>query len=99
MEGFDACVFAYGQTASGKTFTLTGTPANPGVIPQAVTDVFAYIRSHSSKEFLLRASFLEIYNEQLKDLLAPENDGQVKIRQDSDVRAFLRLGGCSRQPP
>lgn len=86
MEGFDACVFAYGQTASGKTFTLTGTASNPGIIPQAVKDVFAYIRSHPSKDFLLRASFIEIYNEQIKDLLAPENDGQIKIRQDAEVR-------------
>lgn len=45
MQGFDAVVFAYGQTASGKTYTLTGTHSNPGIIPQAVSDIFTYIRA------------------------------------------------------
>ncbi|KAI5477372.1 centromeric protein E [Pseudohyphozyma bogoriensis] len=88
MEGFDAVIFAYGQTASGKTFTLSGTPANPGIIPQAVTEIFSYIRDHPEKEFLLRASYLEIYNESLKDLLAPET-GALKIRQDEKKRFFV----------
>uniref|UniRef100_A0A0K3CTW3 BY PROTMAP: gi/342319027/gb/EGU10979.1/ Other/SCY1 protein kinase [Rhodotorula glutinis ATCC 204091] n=1 Tax=Rhodotorula toruloides TaxID=5286 RepID=A0A0K3CTW3_RHOTO len=71
MEGFDAVIFAYGQTASGKTFTLSGNNSNPGIIPQAVSEIFTYIRNHPEKEFLLRASYLEIYNESLKDLLDP----------------------------
>lgn len=79
---------SYGQTASGKTFTLSGNAANPGIIPQAVTDIFSYIRDHPEKEFLLRASYLEIYNETLKDLLAPET-GALKIRQDEKVRCAL----------
>ncbi|ORY76276.1 P-loop containing nucleoside triphosphate hydrolase protein [Leucosporidium creatinivorum] len=88
MEGFDACIFAYGQTASGKTFTLTGNPANPGIIPQAVTEIFTYIREHPEQEFLLRASYLEIYNETLKDLLAPET-GPLRVRQDEKKRFFV----------
>jgi centromeric protein E len=87
MEGFDAVIFAYGQTASGKTFTLTGDQSNPGIIPQAVSEIFTYIRDHSEKEFLLRASYLEIYNETLKDLLDPDA-GPVKIRQDEKVSRF-----------
>ncbi|SCZ97980.1 BZ3500_MvSof-1268-A1-R1_Chr3-3g06498 [Microbotryum saponariae] len=88
MEGFDAVIFAYGQTASGKTFTLSGNAANPGIIPQAVSDIFAYIRDHPDQEFLLRASYLEIYNETLKDLLAPET-GPLKVRQDEKKRFFV----------
>ncbi|SCV74765.1 BQ2448_7794 [Microbotryum intermedium] len=92
MEGFDAVIFAYGQTASGKTFTLSGNAANPGIIPQAVSDIFAYIRDvsliHPNQEFLLRASYLEIYNETLKDLLAPET-GPLKVRQDEKKRFFV----------
>ncbi|GAA5901341.1 uncharacterized protein JCM6883_000184 [Sporobolomyces salmoneus] len=88
MEGFDAVIFAYGQTASGKTFTLSGDQSNPGIIPQAVSEIFTYIRDHSEKEFLLRASYLEIYNETLKDLLDPEA-GPVKIRQDEKKRFFV----------
>lgn len=67
----------------------SGTSENPGIIPQAVSDIFAYIRSHPRKEFLLRASYIEIYNEQLKDLLAPETAGQVKVRQDDKRRFFV----------
>ncbi|GAA5834148.1 hypothetical protein JCM3766R1_004472 [Sporobolomyces carnicolor] len=88
MEGFDAVIFAYGQTASGKTFTLSGDRSNPGIIPQAVSEIFTYIRDHSEKEFLLRASYLEIYNETLKDLLDPDA-GPVKIRQDEKKRFFV----------
>lgn len=67
----------------------SGNAQNPGIIPQAVRDIFAYIRAHPQKEFLLRASYIEIYNEQLKDLLAPETVGQVKIRQDDKRRFFV----------
>ncbi|KAL8284082.1 hypothetical protein RQP46_005195 [Phenoliferia psychrophenolica] len=88
MEGFDAVIFAYGQTASGKTFTLSGNSANPGVIPQAVTEIFSYIQSHPEKTYLLRASYLEIYNETLKDLLAPDS-GPLRIRQDEKKRFFV----------
>ncbi|KAM0789736.1 hypothetical protein ACM66B_006591 [Microbotryomycetes sp. NB124-2] len=88
MEGFDSVIFAYGQTASGKTFTLTGNVGNPGIIPQSVTEIFAYIREHPEQEFLLRASYLEIYNETLKDLLAPET-GALRIRQDDKKRFFV----------
>lgn len=78
-------VFAYGQTASGKTFTLGGSSDNPGITPRAVDDIFAYIREHPEKDFLLRASYLEIYNETLKDLLSPEATG-LRIRQDGELR-------------
>ncbi|GAA6008412.1 hypothetical protein JCM10207_000117 [Rhodosporidiobolus poonsookiae] len=89
MEGYDAVIFAYGQTASGKTFTLSGDNSNPGIIPQAVSEIFSYIRDHPEKEFLLRASYLEIYNETLKDLLDPMS-GPVKVRQDEKKRFFVQ---------
>ncbi|KAK4696150.1 hypothetical protein P7C70_g8423, partial [Phenoliferia sp. Uapishka_3] len=88
MEGFDAVIFAYGQTASGKTFTLSGNAANPGVIPQAVSEIFQFIKEYPERTYLLRASYLEIYNETLKDLLAPES-GPLKIRQDEKKRFFV----------
>ncbi|KAH9942896.1 kinesin-domain-containing protein [Amylocystis lapponica] len=71
MDGYNAVIFAYGQTASGKTFTLTGDSEQPGIIPRAMKDIFAYIRRTPSREFLLRCSYLEIYNETIHDLLAP----------------------------
>ena len=73
MEGYNAVIFAYGQTASGKTYTLSGDSADqePGIIPRAMKDVFAFIRKTEKREYLLRCSYLEIYNESIIDLLAP----------------------------
>lgn len=71
MNGYNAVVFAYGQTASGKTFTLSGSEEQPGIIPRAMKDVFQHIRRTPSREYLLRCSYLEIYNESIFDLLAP----------------------------
>ncbi|KAF5386439.1 hypothetical protein D9757_005841 [Collybiopsis confluens] len=71
MEGFNAVVFAYGQTASGKTYTLSGSESEPGIIPRAMRQVFSHIRRTETREYLLRCSYLEIYNEQIHDLLAP----------------------------
>ncbi len=76
LDGYDAVVFAYGQTASGKTFTLSGDEQGlePGIIPRAIRDVFRGIQqSESSREYLLRVSYLEIWNENIKDLLDPTN--------------------------
>ncbi|ORX60403.1 kinesin-domain-containing protein [Hesseltinella vesiculosa] len=81
MDGYNATVFTYGQTASGKTHTMMGTDLEPGIIPQAVNEVFNCIKQSKNNEFLLRVSYLEIYNETIRDLLAPENDN-LKIYED-----------------
>eukprot|EP00160_Parvularia_atlantis_P003051 Unigene12545_Nuclearia_a/m.38101 Unigene12545_Nuclearia_a/g.38101 ORF Unigene12545_Nuclearia_a/g.38101 Unigene12545_Nuclearia_a/m.38101 type:complete len:489 (-) Unigene12545_Nuclearia_a:502-1968(-) len=71
MEGFHGTVFAYGQTNSGKTYTMLGDEHARGIIPRAVDDVFRYIKQTPSREFLLRVSYMEIYNETINDLLTP----------------------------
>ncbi|KAJ3059356.1 hypothetical protein HK102_010039, partial [Quaeritorhiza haematococci] len=81
MEGINGTVFAYGQTASGKTYSMMGVEQQPGVIPQAIDDVFAFIRESADREYLLRVSYLEIYNESIKDLLAPEVT-DLRIHED-----------------
>ncbi|KAJ3214113.1 hypothetical protein HK099_007017 [Clydaea vesicula] len=74
MEGINGVVLAYGQTASGKTYSMMGVDEQPGIIPQAVDDVFSYIREQTGdKEYLLRAAYIEIYNETIRDLLSPDN--------------------------
>ncbi|KAG9242650.1 kinesin motor domain-containing protein [Calycina marina] len=93
MEGYHGTVFAYGMTGTGKTFSMQGTATSPGVIPLAITDIFSYIRETPSREFLLRVSYLEIYNEKIHDLLsAPAAVGvgvgagqqeEIKLREDS----------------
>ncbi|KAI8093377.1 P-loop containing nucleoside triphosphate hydrolase protein [Halteromyces radiatus] len=74
MEGYNGTVFAYGQTASGKTYTMvTGTQEEPGMIPKAVNDVFAYIEEEAvDREFLLQVAYMEIYKEKINDLLGSE---------------------------
>ncbi|KAM3414925.1 hypothetical protein BST61_g10066 [Cercospora zeina] len=87
MEGYHGTVFAYGMTGTGKTFSMQGTATQPGVIPLAITDIFSYIRENPSREFLLRVSYLEIYNEKIYDLLSQTAAGQtqeeIKLREDS----------------
>ncbi|KAM0437773.1 hypothetical protein ACHAPT_002138 [Fusarium lateritium] len=92
MEGYHGTVFAYGMTGTGKTFSMQGTASSPGVIPLAITDIFSYIRETPSREFLLRVSYLEIYNEKIHDLLSMPTGGgigggtqqdEIKLREDS----------------
>ncbi|GIL95335.1 hypothetical protein Vretimale_1382 [Volvox reticuliferus] len=73
VNGFNSTVFAYGQTSSGKTHTMRGTHDSPGIIPLAVTEAFRLIEANESREYLIRVSYMEIYNEDINDLLAPEN--------------------------
>eukprot|EP00667_Euglena_gracilis_P001342 EG_transcript_1341 len=88
FEGYNGCIMAYGQTNSGKTFTISGHGASPGFITMAVNDFFDHIRNTPDRVSLLRVSFLEVYNEQLKDLLADDqptlvimddHEGRVKV--------------------
>ncbi|KAM3861526.1 uncharacterized protein ACN63O_014979 [Diretmus argenteus] len=69
VEGYNGTIFAYGQTSSGKTFTMMGSKHAPGVIPLAMEEVFRSIKTFPKKEFLLRVSYMEIYNETVTDLL------------------------------
>ncbi len=91
FEGYNATVFAYGQTGSGKTHTISGSPEDQGVIPRAVNAIFNIINQSSgygasgqqtnymNREFCVKVNFIEIYKEELKDLLDPaEKDLQIR---------------------
>ncbi|KAK2995681.1 hypothetical protein RJ640_006141, partial [Escallonia rubra] len=82
MDGINGTVFAYGVTSSGKTHTMHGEQKSPGIIPLAVKDVFGIIQETPSREFLLRVSYLEIYNEVINDLLDPTGQN-LRIREDA----------------
>ncbi|KAL9092502.1 MAG: hypothetical protein Q9159_000849 [Coniocarpon cinnabarinum] len=91
MEGYHGTVFAYGMTGTGKTYSMQGTAKQPGVIPLAITDIFSFIRENPEREFLLRVSYLEIYNEKIHDLLTtapqasrpgPPQQEEIKLRED-----------------
>jgi len=70
LEGFNGCLLAYGQTASGKTHTLMGSPDEPGIIPRAVFGVFDAIAEAKHSHVVVRVSYIEVYNEELRDLFA-----------------------------
>ena len=73
VDGYHGSIFCYGQTSSGKTHTMSGSRNEAGVVRMAVQDIFNRIQSQqqSNREYLVRVSYLEIYNEQIYDLLAP----------------------------
>lgn len=87
VQGFNAAVFAYGQTSSGKTFTMMGAgPENMGIIPLSIRHIFKSIQNMPSREFLLRLSCLEIYNEVITDLLQEGNSNlKVKVLPTGEV--------------
>ncbi|KAG2547897.1 hypothetical protein PVAP13_9KG131100 [Panicum virgatum] len=82
MEGINGTVFAYGVTSSGKTHTMHGDQNCPGIIPLAIKDVFSMIQESPGREFLLRVSYLEIYNEVINDLLDPTGQN-LRVREDA----------------
>jgi hypothetical protein len=65
LEGFNGTIFAYGQTGCGKTFTMQGPPGPEmrGVIPNSFSHIFDFVKASQGVEFLVRCSYLEIYNE------------------------------------
>ena len=89
FEGYHTCIFAYGQTGSGKSYTMMGTPNQPGLIPRTCEDLFQRIESSTSPHisYAVRVSYFEVYNEHVRDLLAPSrpsNSGHpyyLKIRE------------------
>ncbi|KAL8556172.1 hypothetical protein ACS0TY_003820 [Phlomoides rotata] len=82
MDGINGTVFAYGVTSSGKTHTMHGDQNCPGIIPLAIKDVFSIIQDTPGREFLLRVSYLEIYNEVINDLLDPTGQN-LRVREDA----------------
>eukprot|EP00903_Cladosiphon_okamuranus_P005834 g5775.t1 len=86
LQGFSTTVFAYGQTGTGKTHTMEGditSHENMGVIPRSVHAIFDYLDGISA-DYTVRTSFLELYNEELADLLADSNSkSKVVLREDS----------------
>lgn len=81
VEGVNGVIFAYGQTAAGKTHTMLGTGSDPGITRRAISDLFASIAASRGRGFLLRASYIEIYNEVIKDLLGGGGEN-LKIHED-----------------
>lgn len=91
IEGFNGTVFAYGQTGSGKTYSMMGYNGD-GIIPRLNKDLMVAVKTaretDPSNEFLVTVSYLEIYNEVVKDLLNP-SDKHLKIREHPDMGIYV----------
>lgn len=99
VEGYNGTVFAYGQTSSGKTHTMRGHTDEAGIIPLAVADLFEEISTvqinsivinvkQRDREFTLKVTYLEIYNEKIRDLLLDPNLPQpeeIKLLMEKNV--------------
>lgn len=92
LGGYNGTIFAYGQTGTGKTHTMTGVPSIPelrGITPNAFEHIFSAIGSASGEEYLVRASYLEIYNEEIRDLLGDPRT-KLKLKENPDSGVFVK---------
>ncbi|KAK2106103.1 Kinesin-like protein kif17 [Saguinus oedipus] len=90
-EGYNGTIFAYGQTGSGKSFTMQGLPDPPsqrGIIPRAFEHVFESVQCAENTKFLVRASYLEIYNEDVRDLLGADTKQRLEASKQFGEAEF-----------
>ncbi|CAM6033689.1 unnamed protein product [Sphagnum compactum] len=101
VRGLNATIFAYGATGSGKTHTMAGTIEDPGLMVLSLQAIFALITKQESEyEFEVTASYLEVYNEVIYDLLE-SSSGHLELREDPDqgitVAGLKRIQVCSAE--
>ncbi|XP_065576821.1 chromosome-associated kinesin KIF4A-like isoform X2 [Artemia franciscana] len=101
FKGYNVTILAYGQTGSGKThsmgtadFTYSSVQESSGIIPRAITDIFSSMSKYSDIKFGVKVSFLELYKEQLFDLLSPKPRSEAIIEIREDARG-IKLPGLS----
>jgi len=83
LEGYNSCLFAYGQTCSGKSYTIMGIDDQPGMIPRCVTELFVYkeaLETDARKELRIWLSYAEIYNEHIRDLLSSGDEAPCELK-------------------
>lgn len=88
LGGFNATVFAYGQTSSGKTHSMLGTAEDPGITPLAIRHVLRTVKAAKTRTFLIRVAYVEIYNDKIRDLQNPIR-GDLAVREDKAGRVFV----------
>ena len=88
LQGYNTTIFAYGQTGCGKTYTMLGVPNDPnlrGLIPNSFSHIFGSIsESNQEKMFLVRCSYIEIYNEEIRDLLNYDGKTKLELKEGKD---------------
>uniref|UniRef100_A0A8C9TLZ7 Kinesin family member 13A n=1 Tax=Scleropages formosus TaxID=113540 RepID=A0A8C9TLZ7_SCLFO len=92
FQGYNACIFAYGQTGSGKSFSMMGSGDQPGLIPRLCCSLFERVSKHGSDtlSFKVEVSYMEIYNEKVRDLLDPKGSRQsLKVREHKVLGPYV----------
>ncbi|XP_078695926.1 osmotic avoidance abnormal protein 3-like isoform X3 [Branchiostoma floridae x Branchiostoma belcheri] len=93
VEGYNGTVFAYGQTGCGKSFTMQGIeePATQrGIIPRAFEHIFESIAVAEDTKYLVHASYLEIYNEEIRDLLGKDHKQKLELKEHPDRGVYVK---------
>ncbi|AQK47024.1 Kinesin-like calmodulin-binding protein [Zea mays] len=92
VDGYNVCIFAYGQTGSGKTFTIYGSDNNPGLTPRATSELFRVIKRDGNKySFSLKTYMVELYQDNLVDLLLPRNVKPLKLEIKKDSKGVVTV--------
>ncbi|VBB76164.1 Putative Kinesin-like protein unc-104 [Podospora comata] len=92
FQGYNNCIFAYGQTGSGKSYSMMGYGKDAGIIPMICQDMFERIKVMQQDKNLkctVEVSYLEIYNERVRDLLNPANKGNLKVREHPSTGPYV----------
>ncbi|KAL4629764.1 kinesin-like protein KIF13A isoform X4 [Arapaima gigas] len=92
FQGYNACIFAYGQTGSGKSFSMMGSGDQPGLIPRLCGSLFERVSKENSNtlSFKVEVSYMEIYNEKVRDLLDPKGSRQsLKVREHKVLGPYV----------
>ncbi|ORZ21973.1 hypothetical protein BCR42DRAFT_160311, partial [Absidia repens] len=91
FDGYNCCIFAYGQTGSGKSYSMMGYGEDKGIIPRTCSELFNRINQNTdtSVTFAAEVSYIEIYNEKVRDLLNPKNKGNLKVREHPSTGPYV----------
>ncbi|XP_063836763.1 kinesin-like protein KIF3A [Ostrinia nubilalis] len=94
LKGYNGTIFAYGQTGTGKTYTMAGSNSAPelrGIIPNSFAHIFSHIaRANDDEKFLVCVTYLEIYNEEVRDLLGNNPHQSLEVKERPDIGVFVK---------
>uniref|UniRef100_A0A2K6UYZ3 Kinesin family member 1C n=1 Tax=Saimiri boliviensis boliviensis TaxID=39432 RepID=A0A2K6UYZ3_SAIBB len=94
FEGYNVCIFAYGQTGAGKSYTMMGRqePGQQGIVPQLCEDLFSRVSENQSAQlsYSVEVSYMEIYCERVRDLLNPKSRGSLRVREHPILGPYVQ---------
>ncbi|KAM5137619.1 kinesin-like protein KIFC2 isoform 2-T2 [Callospermophilus lateralis] len=93
LQGYSVCIFTYGQTGTGKTYSMEGPPEDPGIAPRALQSLFREMGTGGQHRVTL--SMVEIYNEAVRDLLAPGPPERLAVRQGPAGQGGIQVAGLT----